>query len=165
MWPAVLVICLVVLLCVLCRRLAPAAYDPDARLLQVLQRKLHLLISQMQRDVATRDDARLQRLVYRWDGVLTESNAGAGSTADKRHVSLCTRGVDGKLQDENDGTFVALHELAHVCSQTSHHTPEFDANFKWLLQAAVAAGLYVPRDYNSTPISYCDSTISSTPLS
>ena len=50
--------------------------------------------------------------------------------------------------DINTLTYVALHELAHVCSESIGHTPEFWDNFKFLLIEAEKLGYYKPVDYN-----------------
>ena len=65
--------------------------------------------------------------------------------------------------DENTLTFVAIHELSHIATQSIGHKSEFWENFKFLLTEAKEADLYTPRDYKSTPQEYCGMKISDNP--
>ena len=78
---------------------------------------------------------------------------------------LCLRSRDGlnKLIDENTLTFVAIHELGHIMSDSIGHTKEFWENFKFLLKKAVEYGLYNPINYNKTPKEYCGMEINDNP--
>jgi hypothetical protein len=67
------------------------------------------------------------------------------------------------LIDENTLTFVALHELAHIATQSIGHKTEFWQNFKFLLHEAQEAGLYSPKDYKAAPQEYCGMKISDNP--
>ena len=67
------------------------------------------------------------------------------------------------LIDINTLTFVALHELAHVCTKDVGHTPEFWDNFKFLLEQAKKINVYNPEDYTKQPKAYCGMTISHNP--
>uniref|UniRef100_A0A6C0AZJ3 WLM domain-containing protein n=1 Tax=viral metagenome TaxID=1070528 RepID=A0A6C0AZJ3_9ZZZZ len=69
----------------------------------------------------------------------------------------------GKLIDINTLTFVALHELAHVASESIGHTPEFWQNFKFLLIQAEKLNIYNPVDYKNNPQNYCGMTITDNP--
>ena len=68
------------------------------------------------------------------------------------------------LVKENIMTFVAIHELAHLMTKSVGHEPEFWANFKLLLQVAIANGLYKNIDFNNTPKDYCGVKITDTPI-
>jgi len=70
----------------------------------------------------------------------------------------------GKLIDLNTLTFVALHELSHVASESIGHTPEFWKNFKFLLKIASDINVYTPVDYKKNPITYCSMEITDNPL-
>jgi len=77
-------------------------------------------------------------------------------TEDKLRMYLCLYDGSGNYYDYNMLMYVALHELAHVISQSvdpEHKTDEFKNNFKFLLKRAQAKGLYDP----SKPINlgYC----------
>lgn len=70
---------------------------------------------------------------------------------------------NNKLIDINTLMYVALHELAHICSQSIGHTPEFWTNFKWLLINAKEIKIYKPIDYKNNNKGYCGMTISDNP--
>ena len=59
--------------------------------------------------------------------------------------------------------YVALHEVAHVCSVSIGHTPEFWSNFKWLIINAKEINIYEPIDYKKQNKNYCGMTISDNP--
>jgi hypothetical protein len=68
-----------------------------------------------------------------------------------------------KLIDINTLTFVALHELSHIATESVGHGQEFWQNFKWILQNAKEAGIYSPIDYKKYPEEYCGMTINDNP--
>ena len=69
----------------------------------------------------------------------------------------------GGLIDLNTLMFVAIHELAHVASESIGHTDEFWRNFKFLLQEAEKINIYVPEDYKKEPKEYCGMDITDNP--
>lgn len=69
----------------------------------------------------------------------------------------------GNLIDLNTLTFVAIHELSHVASKSVGHTPEFWANFKFLLEQAEKINIYKPVDYSKNPKKYCGMEINDNP--
>jgi len=72
-------------------------------------------------------------------------------------IVFCIRHKEDKekLVDENTMTFVSIHELAHIMTESVGHTDEFWANFKKLLKHAIEENLYVKEDYKSNPKDYC----------
>jgi hypothetical protein len=68
-----------------------------------------------------------------------------------------------KLIDINTLTFVALHELSHIATESIGHGQEFWQNFKWVLQNAKEAGIYSPVDYKKYPEEYCGMKINDNP--
>jgi hypothetical protein len=70
---------------------------------------------------------------------------------------------NNELIDENTLTFVAIHELSHIATQSIGHKTEFWENFKFLLMEANEAGLYSPRDYKAAPQEYCGMKITDNP--
>lgn len=70
---------------------------------------------------------------------------------------------NGKLIDLNTLTFVAIHELSHVATKSVGHTPEFWANFKFLLEEAEKINIYKPVDYSKNPKKYCGMKINDNP--
>lgn len=67
-----------------------------------------------------------------------------------------------RVYDINTLMFVAIHELAHIVSESVGHTSEFIDNFKSLLKYAISAKLYHYVDYEKKPIEYCGVNITST---
>jgi len=81
-------------------------------------------------------------------------------------IHMCLRQREGQnesLVNENVMTFVALHELSHVCTESLGHGPDFWNNFGWLLKEAEALGLYKYTDFQSHPVSYCGVSITDSP--
>jgi predicted metal-dependent hydrolase len=81
-------------------------------------------------------------------------------------IHLCLRQRqthDESLVQENVMMFVALHELAHICTKDIGHTPDFWNNFGWLLKEAEAMGLYTYTDFQAQPVSYCGMSITDSP--
>ena len=98
------------------------------------------------------------------------------STPDASHTSysvnkgeeihLCLRqrqGGDESLVNENVMTFVALHELSHVCTESVGHGPDFWNNFGWILKEAEANNIYQHTDFNAHPVTYCGVSITDSP--
>ena len=65
--------------------------------------------------------------------------------------------------DEHTLMFVAIHELAHVATESIGHKTEFWDNFKFLLQQAKEAGIHAPLNYKETPTKYCGMDIHDNP--
>ena len=82
---------------------------------------------------------------------------------EKLAFCLDTERSGGQLIDENTLTFVALHELAHVATESIGHTDEYWKNFKFLLEEAVELGIYEPIDYKKKPQRYCGTNITDNP--
>jgi len=106
----------------------------------------------------------------------SDPNRFVESTPDEEHTSstvnkgesihICLRqrdGPDESLVNENVIMFVALHELAHVCTESVGHGPDFWNNFGWLLKEAEAMGLYKYTDFAAHPVSYCGVYITDSP--
>lgn len=115
---------------------------------------------------------RTMLLSERYDpGALSEGSPEAGYTSYSvnkgEKIVMCLRsrregGTDpGELEDENTLTYVLLHEMAHICTRETGHTPAFWENFAWLIGGAVAVGVYKDRDYGRFPANYCGITITS----
>lgn len=75
-----------------------------------------------------------------------------------------TKGNNTKLIDLNTLTFVAIHELSHIMTESEGHKQVFWQNFKFLLAAAKEANIYVPVDYKKNPEPYCGMNITDNPL-
>ena len=80
-------------------------------------------------------------------------------------LSLCIREKDTEVFiDNNIVIFVAIHELSHIMTPESGHTPLFWDNMKYLLEKASVSGIYHPQDYSQNPVNYCGMDINSTPM-
>ena len=67
------------------------------------------------------------------------------------------------LIDEHTLTFVAIHELSHLATESIGHKPEFWTNFKFLLEVAKDMGIHNPVDYQKSPKRYCGMDIQDNP--
>jgi hypothetical protein len=87
-------------------------------------------------------------------------------TVDKEKVFMCLRQRNAaeELVDENVVTFVALHEMSHVGTESIGHTPEFWNNFAWLLKQAETMGIYEYTDFAAHPVEYCGVHITDSPV-
>jgi hypothetical protein len=116
------------------------------------------------------DDERTKRLV---DGFnpkkvnetlpTSELTAYSENKGEKLAFCLNTKKDGDKLIDINTLTFVALHELSHIMTESIGHKQEFWQNFKYLLQNAKDAGIYEPIDYKKNPTEYCSMNINDNP--
>lgn len=80
-------------------------------------------------------------------------------------LSLCIREKNTeKFIDDNTIIFVAIHELSHIMTPETGHTPLFWDNMKYLLEKAASQGIYMPQDYSQSPVEYCGMDIISTPM-
>ena len=80
-------------------------------------------------------------------------------------LSLCIREKNTeKFIDDNTIIFVAIHELSHIMTSETGHTPLFWDNMKYLLEKASSQGIYMPIDYKQNPVTYCGMDINSTPM-
>ena len=76
---------------------------------------------------------------------------------------LCIRQSNDTIVPINDLTFVALHELGHICTASMDHSPEFWTNFSFLLQEAIKLQIWDYIDYDKRPVDYCGIMITDTP--
>ncbi len=82
-------------------------------------------------------------------------------------IVFCLRAKGTKeetLVEENVIIFVAIHELAHIMTLSVGHTEEFWNNFRILLRVAIQLKLYKNKDYSNSPVDYCGTRITDTPL-
>ena len=110
---------------------------------------------------ARRDIARRLLDRYNPDSLAENSpNDPSGDTSytiDKGAViALCLRDREAQeLHDLDTLTFVALHELTHIAIKDTDHPPRFWEAFRFILEAAEAAGVFVSADYAAAPRTYC----------
>lgn len=93
----------------------------------------------------------------------SELTAFSENKGEKIAFCLNTKKEGNKLIDINTLTFVALHELSHVATESIGHKQEFWQNFKWVLQNAKESGIYNPIDYKKNPQEYCGMKINDNP--
>ena len=117
------------------------------------------------------EDPRTIRLVEGFDPktiseTLPTSELTAYSENKGEKIAFClnTTKEGNRLIDINTLTFVALHELSHVATESVGHKQDFWQNFKWILQNAKEAGIYVPVDYKKQPQEYCGMKINDNPF-
>ena len=81
-------------------------------------------------------------------------------------IVFCLRSKEAEqeLHDFNTITFVALHELAHLMTESIGHTQEFWDNFRFILKNAIQKGYYQVQDFKNKPIRYCGTNITDSPL-
>jgi len=97
--------------------------------------------------------------------ILPTSKYTAYSENKGEKLAFCvTKTKNGNnLIDENTLTFVAIHELAHICTISIGHKDEYWNNFKFLLENAVKLNIYEPEDYKKKPREYCSMKITDNP--
>jgi predicted metal-dependent hydrolase len=144
---------------------AQEAADTLAR----LREKLTLVVDSM---VATYgDDARVKRMKKRFNPYkISESAANSTQTSysvnkgEKIVFCLRTKDKNQEIHDFNTIMFVALHELAHVMTESIGHTVEFWDNFRFILKHSIKNGFYERQDFKSKPVKYCGTMITDSPL-
>ena len=116
------------------------------------------------------EDPRTKRLVDGFNPkkiseTLPTSELTAFSENKGEKIAFClNKSKNGtKLIDINTLTFVALHELSHIATESVGHKQDFWQNFKWILENAKEAGIYSPVDYKKYPEEYCGMTINDNP--
>lgn len=82
-------------------------------------------------------------------------------TVGKSKLVLCIRQKDNSFVEKNTIMYVAIHELAHMMTPETGHTPSFWSNFKILLEEAISIGLYKKVDFANKPQDYCGIQITS----
>lgn len=93
----------------------------------------------------------------------SEFTAYSENKGEKVAFCLNTTKEGNKLIDLDTLTFVAIHELAHIMTESEGHKQVFWQNFKKLLVAAKEGNIYEPKDYKKEPKEYCGMTISDNP--
>jgi hypothetical protein len=98
---------------------------------------------------------------------ISEGSAQSGYTSYSvnkgERIILCIRQKDNKdsFVDRNVVMYVAVHELAHLATESVGHDKTFWNNFRFLLQEAVDIGIYTKVDYAAHPAPYCGIKVTS----
>tara|TARA_Y100000389_G_C17388988_1_gene478732 strand:- start:31 stop:621 length:591 start_codon:yes stop_codon:yes gene_type:complete len=93
----------------------------------------------------------------------SEYTAYSENKGEKIAFCLNTKKNNNTLIDLNTLTYVALHEMGHVASETIGHNDEFWNNFKFLLEEAVLINIYKPVDYKNESVTYCGMELTDNP--
>ncbi len=78
-------------------------------------------------------------------------------------IILCIRQKDStnSFVEKNIILYVAIHELAHLATESVGHDQTFWKNFKFILSEAVEINIYRKVDFASNPTPYCGIKITS----
>ena len=78
-------------------------------------------------------------------------------------IILCIRQKDAEeaFVEKNVIMYVAIHELAHLATESVGHGQDFWDNFKFILEEAVDIGVYKKVDFAANPAPYCGIKITS----
>ena len=145
-----------------------AKLDMAADLLAQCTVNMKKLVKHMEKTHLDQDNVR--RLVEGFDPhqvgetlPTSEYTAYSENKGEKLAFCLNTTKHGTKLIDSNTLMFIALHEMAHVMTESIGHKEEFWQNFKFLLQNAVEIKIYTPVDYKNDPQQYCGIEINDNP--
>ena len=145
-----------------------AKLELAANLLASVSEKMKKMVAYMKEKHS--DDSRVKRLVEGFNPqkiseTLPTSELTAYSENKGEKIAFClnTTKQGDKLIDISTLTFVALHELSHIMTESIGHKQEFWQNFKFLLENAKAANIYQPVDYKKKPKDYCGMKINDNP--
>jgi hypothetical protein len=140
-----------------------------ANLMAQIVANLQKLVSYLETNQSK--DERTVRIIKNFNSdAISEGSENAKYTSysvnkgEKIVFCLRSRDKNNKLMDSNTMTFVALHELSHICTESIGHDETFWENFKWLLQNAVKIGVYKEQDFKKAPVEYCGIQITDSPL-
>ena len=143
---------------------------PDAQEAADKLARLSSDLLQLMNHIRGKDKEGVERLIDNFDtDIITENIPGsmyvAYSVNKGDELSICIRDKDtDEFIDQNTIIFVAIHELAHIMTDETGHTPKFWNNMKYLLLEASSIGIYSPVDYSNNPVMYCGMQIDSSPL-
>jgi hypothetical protein len=147
-----------------------AQVDAAANLLAEVTEKCKKIVNYLKNTHP--EDARVKRLVSGFNPkkvneTLPTSELTAYSENKGEKLAFCLnteKNAGDNLIDINTLTFVALHELSHIMTESIGHKQDFWQNFKFLLQNAKEANIYNPIDYKKKPQEYCGMKINDNPL-
>lgn len=145
--------------------------EQAANLMANIRKKLTLLCNALEKKYPDRPQVKQMVRNFRSDPSRfiesTPDEEHTSSTVNKgESIHMCLRQRDGpneQLVNENILMFVALHEMAHVSTESIGHGPDFWNNFGWLLKEAEALQLYEYTDFSAHPVRYCGVYITDAP--
>ncbi len=139
-----------------------------ANLLAIITDNLSRIVEYLAKN--NKSDPKVKRLIrnYRPNKIsesLPNTNYTSYSVNKGEKIVFCIRSKKtNKLIDINTMMFVAIHELAHVMTKSIGHTEEFWDNMKYLLKKGIKLGIYNKVDYKRSPVPYCGTEITDSPL-
>jgi hypothetical protein len=142
-----------------------------AEMMSQVQDRIGKLIQKYKDDPASLADPRNRILIDRFNpdnmcenDITADSTSYSENKGEKIVVCLRDKEPPHRFVEINTVMFVVLHEMAHLMTTTTGHTPEFWTNFKKILQDGVSVGIYTPSNYSKSPVKYCGMTISDSPI-
>jgi|TARA_B110000971_G_C19991660_1_gene492266 hypothetical protein len=139
-----------------------------ANMLATIKQNLQSIVEYLRQNNMA--DSKVKRLVRKYNPnkiseSLPNTNYTSYSVNKGEKLVFCIRSKKThKLVDINTMMFVAIHELAHVMTKSIGHTDEFWDNMKYLLKKGIKLGLYRRVDYKKSPVPYCGTEITDSPL-
>jgi len=137
-----------------------------ANLIAQIRQKLVLIVDHLIKSYPNEKRTIMMKQNFRPDRIkegIDDPNYTSYSINKGEQIVLCLR-TNNKLMDINTMMFVVLHELAHICTESIGHTPEFWTNFKWILEESINIGIYKKQDFKLNNVEYCGMTITDSPL-
>jgi len=113
------------------------------------------------------NDPRIIKLQERFDGedsnIIIENDLESKFTSYTQNkgekIVFCLRtkdNKDNKVHSKNLLIFVAIHEMAHIITESiGHDDPQFWKNFEFLLREAMAINVWQYIDFRKKPQEYC----------
>ncbi len=103
--------------------------------------------------------------IYENDSVYSSDTTYTINKGDSISVCLRDKKNPEQLVDANILLFVMIHEAAHIANYDGWgHGTKFWSMFAFLLEEAIAVGIYRPIDYAAAPVEYCSLRINYNPL-
>ena len=143
--------------------------EESVPLLTEVTNRANNLVTYMSKKYPDNKEVKLLVKNYRPNNIketLPNSEYTAYSEEKGEKIALCLRESkkSNKLIDINTLTFVMIHELAHVGTESFGHKREFWEFMKFLLENAVSIGIYEPINYEKEAQEYCGMTIDDNPI-
>jgi hypothetical protein len=102
---------------------------------------------------------------YENDPMYSKDTSYTVNKGDSMYICLRQKANPHLLENEDTIFFVMLHECAHIGNYNGWgHDDRYWSVFKFLLEEAVAVGVYTPVDYAAYPAQYCSISIYYQPL-
>ena len=139
-----------------------------ADLLANIAKNLQTLMRHLEK--TSPDDARSKRFLERFhperisEGPESSKYTSYSINKGEKIVFCLRQKPNDELVDLNTLIFVAIHEVAHICTIEIGHPPSFWDNFRWLLRESVNIGIYKDQNFKEQPQAYCGIKITDSPL-